>query len=175
MKYFYKKLDHYGIRGHANDFFRTYLTNRQQYMVINDAKSSLGKIECSVPQGSILGPLFFTIYINDIQTAVGPENLRLFGDDTVLFMSHTNLTQLLCDIKTKFKHLIQRYNSNKLTINAEKKIILFHTINKPIPRNLEEISVESMTIKRVNSFNYLGLTLEGTLHWNDHVNEHCNH
>ena len=58
-------------------------------MVINDAKSSLGKIECGVPQGSVLGPLFFTIYSNDIQNAVGPENLRLFADDTALFMSHT--------------------------------------------------------------------------------------
>ena len=169
-----QKLEHYGIRGHANDFFRTYLINRQQYMVINDAKSSLGKIECGVPQGSVLGPLFFTIYINDIQNAVGPENLRLFADDTALFMSHTNLTQLLCDIKTKFKHLIKWCNSNKLTINAEKtNFILFHTINKPIPRNLDEISVESMTIKRVNSFKYLGLTLDETLHWNDHVDELC--
>ena len=53
------------------------------------------------------------------------------------------------------------------------KFILFHTINKPIPRNLDEISVESMTIKRVNSFKYLGLTLDETLHWNDHVNELC--
>ena len=143
-------------------------------MVINVAKSSLGKIECGVPQGSVLGLLFFTIYINDIQNAVGPENLRLFADDTALFMSHTNLTQLLCDIKTKFKHLIKWCNSNKLTINAEKtNFILFHTINKPIPRNLDEISVESMTIKRVNSFKYLGLTLDETLHWNDHVDELC--
>ena len=56
-----QKLEHYGIRGHANDFFRTYLTNRQQYTVINDAKSSLGKIECGVPQGSVLGPLLSSV------------------------------------------------------------------------------------------------------------------
>ena len=143
-------------------------------MVINDAKSSLGKIECCVPQGSVLRPLFFIIYINDIQNAVGPENLRLFADDTALFMSHTDLTQLLCDIKRKFKHLIKWCNSNKLTINAEKtNFILFHTINKPIPRNLDDISVESMTLKRVNQFKYLGLTIDETLHWNDHVNELC--
>ena len=86
-----QKLEHYGILGQANDFFRTYPTNRQQYMVINDAKSSLGKIECGVPQGSVVGPLFFTIYINDIQNAVGPENLRLFTDDTALFMSRTQI------------------------------------------------------------------------------------
>ena len=118
-----QKLEHYGIRGHANDFFRTYLTDRQQYMVINDAKSSLGKIECGVPQGSVLGLLFFTTYINDIQNAVGAENFRLFADETALFMSHTNLTQLLCDIKTKIKHLMKWCNSNKLTINAEKNKI----------------------------------------------------
>ena len=135
---------------------------------------NMGKIECGVPQGSVLGPLSFPIYLNDIQNAVGPENLRLFADDTALFMSHTNLTQLLCDIKTKFKHLIKWCNSNKLTINAVKtNCILFYTINKPIPRNLDEISFESMTIKRVNSFKYLGLTLDETLHWNGHVNELC--
>ena len=169
-----QKLKHYGIRGHANDFFRSYLAKRQQYLVINDAKSSLGKIECGVPQNSVLGPLFFTSYINDIQSAVGPENLRLFSDDTALFMSHTYLTQLLYDIKTKFKHLIKWCISNKLTINAEtKNCILFHTINKPIPMNLDEISVESMTIKWVNSFKYLGITLNETLHWNDQVDELC--
>ena len=75
-------------------------------MVINDTNSLLVKIECDVPQGSVLGPLVFTIYINDTHNAVGLENLRLFADDTALFMSHTNLTQLLFDIKTKFKHLI---------------------------------------------------------------------
>ena len=55
----------------------------------------------------------------------------------------------------------------------KKTFILFHTINKPIPRNLDKISVESMTTKRVNSFKYLGLTLDEALHWNDHVNELC--
>ena len=70
-------------------------------------------------------PTRFTIYINDIQSAVGPENLRLFSDDTALFMSHTYSTQLLCDIKTKFKHLIKWYTCNKLTINAEKNLYPF--------------------------------------------------
>ena len=83
-----QKLEHYGIRWHANDFFRTYLTNRQQYMVINDAKSSLGKIECGVPQGSVLGPLLFTIYINDIQNAVGPEIKIICRRHSAIHVTH---------------------------------------------------------------------------------------
>ena len=130
------KLDRYGIRGHANDFFRSYLSDRRQYTVINGVNSTLKNTTCGVPQGSVLGPLFFAIYINDIYKAVGQNDVRLFADDTALFMHHSDLNTLTVDIISKFNELNRWCISNKLTINASKtNIILFHTINKPIPNN----------------------------------------
>ena len=85
------KLGCYGIRGHANMFLRSYLNNRHQSTTISDSSSTLQKVHCGVPQGSVLGPLFFALYIKDIRYAVGPECIRLFADDTALYMVNTSL------------------------------------------------------------------------------------
>ena len=130
------KLDRYGIRGHANDFFRSYLPDRQQYTVINGINSALKDITCGVPQGSDLGLLFFAMYVNDICYTVGQNCVRLFVDDTALFMHHPDLNTLTLDIISKFNQLNKRCINNKLTINASKtNLIFFHTLNKPIPHN----------------------------------------
>ena len=89
-------------------------------------------------------------------------------------MSHPDLTVLIANIKSKFEDLFKWCISNKLTINAEKtNFVLFHTINKPIPQQLNEIKTEFMTIMWVKSFKYPGLTLDETLNWNEYVNELC--
>ena len=130
------KLDRYGIRGHANLFLRSYLSDRHQYTVINGVNSTLKYITCGVPQGSVLGPLFFAIYINYICNAVGQKNLRLFADDTALFMHRPDLNTLIFYIINKFNELNRWCISNKLTINANKaNFTLFHTTNKPIPND----------------------------------------
>ena len=86
-------------------------------------------------------------------------------------MHHSDLNTLIVDIISKFDELNRWCISNKLTINASKiNFILFHTINKPIPNNVMEITTERMIIKRVNSFNYMGITLDVTLNWSVHVN-----
>ena len=78
------KLECYGIRGHANNFFRSYLTNRRQYTLVNGIKSNSGYVNCVVPQRSVLGRLLFLLYINDIKHAIGCDNVKLFADDTFL-------------------------------------------------------------------------------------------
>ena len=85
------KLDHYGIRGKANDWIKSYLSNREQFVNLNDFTSSKNPIKCGVPQGSILGPLLFIIYINDMKKAIKDCIINQFADDTNLLYAHKDL------------------------------------------------------------------------------------
>ena len=84
------KLEYYGIRGIANIFFRSYLTNRRQYTVMNGIKSDLRTVSCGVPQGSVLGPLFFLLYINDLHNGIDCNAARLYAADMALITSNHN-------------------------------------------------------------------------------------
>ena len=95
-----KKLEHYGIRGIALEWFKNYLTNRKQIIKYKSEKSDSLTIKCGVPQGSVLGPLLFLIYMNDISRSSEILSIILFADDTNLFFSHKNLFTLK---ETKFR------------------------------------------------------------------------
>jgi hypothetical protein len=168
------KLDFYGIRGHANNFFRSYLSGRSQYTIVNGESSDINNIHCGVPQGSVLGPLFFALYINDMYTAVGEDHIRLFADDTALYMWSNDLPTLVENIKVKFSELHKWCLSNKLIINNDKtNFVLFHAKNKQIPKNFKNIHIGRVTIDRVPHFKYLGVTLDESLNWNKHVDNIC--
>ena len=168
------KLECYGIRGLANDFFRSYLTNRRQYTVINGVNSELRTVSCGVPQGSVLGPLFFLLYINDLHRSIGDNSVRLYADDTAIITSNPNLESARYQAKELFTKLYHWCVANKLSINSEKtSFVLFHLKNKPIPRNFTCIQTEVMQINRVESVQYLGMLLDEKLYWHEHVDQIC--
>ena len=113
----------------------------------------MNAVTCEVPQGSILGPLFFALYINDIYESAGMDHVQLFADDTALYMWHKNLTTLVEEIKLELSHLYMWCVRNKLIINRDKThFVLFHTVNKPMPMNFLTIQTEFMSIDRVSFF-----------------------
>ena len=94
------KLDHYGIRGHSLEFFKSYLTNRSQFTYCNNVSSSSREITYGVSQDSVLGPLLFLIYINGIVNCVEGANVRLFAADTTIFTNGKDLHKMYTDMQS---------------------------------------------------------------------------
>ena len=109
----------YGIRGIAYDWIKDYLKNRLQFVRINNTDSTLKELTCGVPQGSILGPLLFLIYVNDIQYA-STANILSFADDTTIYTSDTDYSNLFVTANTIMAELFNWFCANKLFLNAQK-------------------------------------------------------
>jgi len=101
------KLFMYGIRGNCFDWFNSYLTERKPYVCLNEVKSDMLCVNCGVPQGSILGPLLFIIYVNDIVNISNILQMILFADDTNIFVSGPNINELCLSMNTELSKLSQ--------------------------------------------------------------------
>ena len=165
------KLEHYGIRDNANDWIKSYLNNRQQFVNINGSKSETKQVRCGVPQGSILGPLLFIIYINDMHKAVESSIMHHFADDTNLLFSSRYPKQINKILNRDLKLLFDWLCSNRLSLNAVKtEFIVFRPPRKNI-NNRIVLRLNGLNIYESPKIKYLGIILDARLCWKHHIHE----
>ena len=149
-----KKLYFYGLRGIAIEWITTYLTNRKQYVMAHGHSSSMRYITCGVPQGSVLGPVLFLLYINDICNISNFVKFVLFADDTNIFCSSNSLHDLQNLLNRELAKLFVWFSVNKLSLNLGKtNYMLFR--NLP-PENGLELRINNVIIPRVACTKFLG-------------------
>ena len=152
----------------------SYLKSRKQFIKAGDIESSILLVLCGVPQGSVLGPLLFIIYINDIVTCSELSTL-LFADDAVLTASHDSLKHLQRKFNTEIQKMHRWFIANKLTLNLKKtKFMLFSTKRKKKAKeNKFRININKYCIKQVSEMKYLGVILDNKLNWHNHIQYLC--
>ena len=173
------KLKYYGLKGSTLNLFQSYLNNRKQYTEIEDTTSTILPIHVGVPQGSILGPILFIIYVNDLPQCSNKFDFIMYADDTTLsstidsfsdINSNTNADVL---INIELCKVIEWLKINKLSLNKNKsKYMLFHMPKKEI-QNLT-LKIDDVNIEMVEEFNFLGLTLDTNLKWKKYTDKISN-
>ena len=163
------KMNYYGIRGTALTLIKNYLNNRFQYINYKNQDSSLLEVKTGIPQGSILGPLFFSIYINDLVNATNKLSYLMYADDTTLYFNLEDFPNQnrSTSINAELEKISTWLKLNKLTLNVEKsKYMIFHKRRKIDPLSL---TINNNEISNVTQFCFLGIIIDENLSWKNHV------
>lgn len=165
-----QKLELYGIRGIASALLKSYLEHRFQCVAIGKDVSTFQRITTGVPQGSILGPLLFTLYVNDITRISNKPHYILYADDTSLLFKGTNIPCLISTINGVLETLNSWSRANSLLINSKKtKAVLFHSRQSVVSLDLQ-IQLDNTITDVVDTVKTLGVFFHENMSWDHHIN-----
>lgn len=167
------KLDAYGIRGTINNLIKSYISNRSQLVEVDGVQSDKVYINYGVPQGSVLGPLLFLLFVNDLPDIENSKQLVMFADDNSYLSAKKNISDTILDAQLMLNKFIAWFNQNKLFVNASKTVFINFT---PRLKNISEsylIKNNGRTIEQVANTKFLGLYLDNSLSWETHIDAIC--
>ena len=164
-----QKLSHYGIRGTANKWFESYLSNRSQFCTFGGKQSDEAIISCGVPQGSILGPLLFLIYINDLGTIFQNLSTVLFADDSNLIASGNSIETLERKINQDIPLLTKWLQTNRLSLNIKKTHVMVFGRKSKNQTNDLSVTIEGTKLELVKHTKFLGVILDNEINWKQHI------
>ena len=163
-------LEHYGIYGAPLAWFKSYLYDRKQYVHINGTNSEISTVICGVPQGSVLGPLLFLIYINDLPNISNKLKFYLFADDSNIYLESDDLINLEKIMNKELVKLYEWLSINRLSLNISKtNFVIFAPINKR--KATVTILINKVAIDEVQHVKYLGVLIDSQLTSKYHIEE----
>jgi hypothetical protein len=161
------KLHHYGIRGVALKFLKSYLSGRRQFVSFEGITSTALEIKCGVPQGSILGPILFLIYINDLCQVSKVLNAVLFADDTNFVFINKNIQEMILNVNFELQKINTWFIVNKLTLNVNKSNYVIFGKRKFL--NDEAIKIDEIVLSEATQVTFLGIILDKNLTWKPQI------
>ena len=166
------KLMKYGIKDRNLKWIRNYLDNRTQKTIVNCSDSEYLPVTCGVPQGSVLGPLLFLVYVNNMSKCLRSTSHCLYADDTVLFMSGNDIEVMINDLQGDLTRYSEWCSNNYLTLNAKKtKYVIFGTRQRTKNIRNFDLTLNGTKLFKEPFYKYLGITLDDHLSYKQHIDQ----
>ena len=167
-----RKLEMYGIKNETLQWFTSYLTERRQQVKVNNSNSSFKPVSCGVPQGSILGPLLFLIFINDLPLCINNVFIDLYADDTTLYFIHTSQEIIEQNLQAALNELQLWCKSNGMMLNSAKTKVMFVTTNQKrhrLDNDKLKLFYNDEELQAIDNDKILGVFVDNNLTWSGHV------
>jgi hypothetical protein len=164
-------MSYYGIKENELAWFKSYLEDRVQIVSCNNKKSNKSKVNIGVPQGSILGPLLFSLFVNDLSQFVYLGTANLYADDTLIYCTGETIDVINEKLQTCINDVSRWYTGNRLILNANKSnvILIGSTYMLDNGQNEMDIKIDDYKLEQTNSIEYLGVKIDNRVSWNAHM------
>ena len=164
------KLCRHGVRNESNAWFQSYLSNRNQIVNVNNKKSYVNRVHMGVPQGTVLGPLLFLVYVNDISSSIPDTFLSMYADDSSAVVNGTTVHEAVVKLNICLNKLSHWFEVNRLVINTSKSaVMIFGTKNTTrLAQNLN-VTFNNNTLQQVHHTKILGIVIDENLSFKDHI------